>query len=135
MTEEIKYYTGNCITDLHTDTYNKEKCKQYIKLDGLSFCMSSVCPEKDCIYALVYKLHQKIDSLEQENKELKRKLELDEVQLKSYFIGEEKICKENEKYRSVLEEIREYCKNIADNNKMTNCAMIYEKINEVLNDK
>ena len=49
MTEEMKYYTGNCITDLHTDTSfsycNKEKCKQYIKSDGLNFCMSSVCPD------------------------------------------------------------------------------------------
>ena len=52
----------------------EEKCKQYIKSDGLNFCMSSVCPEKDCIYALVNNLHQTIDRLEQENKELEEKL-------------------------------------------------------------
>lgn len=69
MTEEMKYYTGSCITDLHADTSisycNKEKCKQYIKSDGLNFCMSSVCLEKDCIYALVNELHQTINRLEQ----------------------------------------------------------------------
>ena len=53
----------------------EEKCKQYIKSDGLNFCMSSVFSEKDCIYALVYQLHQTIDRLEQERNEWKKKYE------------------------------------------------------------
>ena len=85
------------------------------------------------------RVFDKIDSLEQENKELKKKIELDEVQLNSYFIGEENICKENEKYRSVLEEIREIVNEpciededceTCDSNCM--CKEILDKINEVL---
>jgi hypothetical protein len=94
-------------------------CKQYIKLksDGLNFCMSSVCPEKDCIYALVNKLLQKIDCLEQENKKLKEENRYYKAELKlscneldksnNWQIAERQ---EKNKYRSVLEEILESVK-------------------------
>jgi len=133
MTEEIKYYTGNCIADLHTDAYNKKKCKQYIKSGSLNFCMSSVCPEKDCIFALVNKLHQRIDSLEQENKELKNKNICRETC--EYF---KRICNENTlliKYRSTLEEINRALLGIHGLSIHCNKQIIKVKaiINEVLN--
>jgi hypothetical protein len=75
--------------------------------------------------------------LEQENRELKQKLELDEIQLNSYFIGEEKICKENEKYRKTLEEIRTYLNTLSSiDNDFPNTETylrINDKIEEVLN--
>lgn len=119
MTEEMKYYTGNCITDLHTDTSishcNEEKCKQYVKSDGLNFCMSSVCPEKDCIYALVYKLHQKIDGLEQENKRLNEKLFCYAYEKDCHLQCKQKDCaiKNYYRYKSALENILQICEETA----------------------
>ena len=89
-----------------------------IIIDGLNFCMSSVCPEKDCIYALVYKLHQKIDYLEQENKELLETL------TKGCYQNLQHECRiwelKESKYRSALEEI----KNIVEN--LSHCKIPHE---------
>lgn len=83
----------------------EENCKQYIKSDGLNFCMSSVCPKKDCIYALVNKLHQTIDRLEQENKQLKKDAKkTSDGLLKIQY----KLANNCDKYRSAVEEIKKY---------------------------
>lgn len=76
--------------------------------DSNEYCLQELEKKNFALTQESQQKSQTICELEQENKELKKKLELDEVQLKSYFIGEEKICKENNTYRSALEEIRTY---------------------------
>jgi uncharacterized protein YjaG (DUF416 family) len=82
-----------------------EKCKQYIKSDGLNFCMSSVCPEKDCIYALVNKLHQKIDGLGQENKELRKanEISIEKVTVTSEAKRLQELEQENKELKKQIE--------------------------------
>ena len=77
------------------------------------------------------------NAIREENEKLKKQLELDEVQLNYYFIGEEKICKQIETYQNVLGEIRDIAQDIIENdvyeNSDTKAQRILNRINEVLN--
>jgi len=86
--------------EIYIDGVNVARCCKCYNVEQKILCgASGICANNPNCY------YKQLQRLEQENKELKKKLELDEVQLESYFIGEEKICKKNEKYRSALEEI------------------------------
>ena len=53
-----------------------------------------------------------LDSLIQENEQLKADLELAQVQLNSYFVGEEKLVNENKQLKECLDDIKQYCERI-----------------------
>ena len=82
------------------------------------------CKQVDETNKILYK--EKCDLI-QENEELNKRFERrGELMVM--------VVKKRERYRSALEEIRDYAENIANSNKMTNCGLIFEKINEVLNE-
>lgn len=143
MTEEIMIDVSNCPHKSDEDCMEVPICNEYGDLMGYQSCEAqTLCP---------YRSQKKIARLEQENKELRAKIE-------SFMNGDycadgckkmnnafcdahTAIINENNNYRSALEKIRDLCTHYENTNDkcVTNCYahfivtdLIQNKIKEVL---